>query len=189
METIAKLDGARRHLDEAIKLFFESRDPLAIHTLAAAAQGTLRDIARAMDADHLSILHDNPSILEAGRKDWINALNAPRNFFKHADKDPQGTLEFDESENILMLIDAVLLYLTVAEEHLSSASVFIGWFTTKNPEMRSAFSGNQIGDFAVRNNISPEDKAAFLELIDAKILIEPVTPEQSLQPDAGKLHG
>lgn len=173
METITKLEGASRHLDEAIKLFFEDRDPLVIHTLAAAAQGTLRDIAKATGAERLSILHDHPDIPEDRRKDWINALNAPRNFFKHADKDPQGTLEFDESDNIDTLLDAVLLYWTVSDEHLSSANVFMGWFTTKHPKMRNAVSGNQIGEYAVRNNISPEDKAAFLELIGAKLLIEP----------------
>lgn len=173
METITKLEVARRHLDEAIKLFFERRDPLVIHTVAAAAQGTLRDIAKATGAERLSILHDHPGIPEDRRKDWINALNAPRNFFKHADKDPQGTLEFDESDNIDTLLDATLLYWTVSGDYLSSASVFMGWFTTKNPEMRNAVSENQIGEYAVRNKISPDDKDRFLELIGARLLIEP----------------
>lgn len=174
METITKLEAARRHLDEAIKLFFEDRDPLTIHTLAAAAQGTLRDIAKATGAKHLSILHDHPGIPENRRKDLVKALNAPRNFFKHADKDPQGILEFDESVNVDTLLDAVLLYWTVSGEYLSSANVFMGWFTTKHPEMRDAISGNQIGEYAVRNNISPGDKAAFLELIGSRLLVEPL---------------
>ena len=163
METITKLDGARRHLHEAIKLFFESRDPLVVHTVAAAAQGTLRDIAKASGADHLSIIHDHPDIPADRRKDWISAVNAPRNFFKHADRDPQGTLEFHESDNIDTLLDGVLLYATVSDDHLSAASVFMGWFTTKHAEMRNAISGNQIGDYAVRNSISPDDKEQFLE--------------------------
>jgi len=173
METIRKLEAAKRHLGEAIRLFFEGRDSLAIHTLAAAAQGILRDIARASDAQHLSILHDHPNISPEHRKDWVNALNAPRNFFKHANNDPYGTLEFDESENVNVLLDAVLLYGTVGREHLSAANVFMGWFTTKNPELRAAISNNQIGDYCVRNGISPDDKERFLELIDAKILVEP----------------
>lgn len=173
MQKITKLESARRHLDEAIKLYFESRDPLAIHTLASAAQGALRDIAKATGATRLSILHDHPDIREDHRKDWINALNAPRNFFKHADRDPQGTLEFDESDNILTLLDAVLLYWNVSGEHLSSANVFMGWFTTSHPEMRSAISDNKIGEYAVRNKICPEDKTAFLQLIGVKLLVEP----------------
>lgn len=173
METITKIEGARRHLNEAIKLFFENRDPLVVHTLAAAAQGTLRDIAKASGAEHLSIIHDHPDIPADRRKDWISAVNAPRNFFKHADRDPQGTLEFHESDNIDTLLDAVLLYGTVAEDHLSAANVFMGWFTTKYPEMRNSISNNQIGEYAVRNGIPPDDTERFLELIDARILVEP----------------
>ncbi|HWG10981.1 MAG TPA: hypothetical protein VN693_05725 [Rhodanobacteraceae bacterium] len=169
---MSKLDAARRQLNEAIKLFFEERDALAIHTLAAAAQGTLRDIARATGAEHLSILHDNPSIPTEHRKTWINAINAPRNFFKHADVDHDSVLEFYDSDNIDTLLDAVFLYWAVSDESLSSASVFIGWFTTKHAEMRDAISGDQIGDYCVRNKISPDDKAQFLELIDAELLIE-----------------
>ncbi|MBZ0067426.1 MAG: hypothetical protein K8F26_01305 [Thiobacillus sp.] len=173
METISKLDAARRHLDEAIRLFFEGRDSLAIHTLTAAAQGILRDVARATGAQHVSILHDHPHISPEHRKDWVNAINAPRNFFKHADNDPNGTLEFDEAVNESLLLDAVLLYGTVAQEYLSAASVYMGWFTTKNPGLRGAISGNQVGDYCVRNGISPNDKERFLELIGAKLLVEP----------------
>jgi hypothetical protein len=174
METITKLEAARRQLDQAIKLFFEERDALSIHTLASAAQCILRDIARATGAQHLSILHDHPQIPPEHRKEWVRAINASRNFFKHADNDPNGTLEFDEIENQNLLLDAVLLYGTVAQEHLSAANVYIGWFTTKNSELRTAISGNQIGDYCVRNGISPANKERFLELIDAKLLIEPL---------------
>ncbi|GAB3366933.1 hypothetical protein GCM10027431_09700 [Lysobacter rhizosphaerae] len=172
MEIVTKLDAAKRHLDLAIRLFFEERDALGVHTVAAAAQGILRDIARVEGADRLSILHDHPDIRPERRKDWITALNAPRNFFKHADNDPDGTLEFDEEDNVLVLLDAVLLYGTVAKEYLSSANVFMGWFTTRHPEMRGAISGNQIGDFAVRNGFSPDEKGRFGELIDQRLLFE-----------------
>ena len=174
METITKLEAARRQLDQAIKLFFEGRDALSIHTLASAAQGILRDIAKATGAQHLSILHDHPQISPEHRKDWVRAINAPRNFFKHADNDPNGTLKFSEIENENLLLDSVLLYNTVAQQYLSAANVYIGWFTTKNPELRGAVSSNQIGDYCVRNSISPDNKEKFLELIETKLLIEPV---------------
>lgn len=173
METITKPEAARRHLDAAIRLFFEGRDALAVHTLAAAAQGILRDIARATGAEHQSILQDHPQIPPERRREWISAINAPRNFFKHADNDPNGVLEFDAAKNEYLLLDAVLLYGTVVNDYLSSASVYIGWYTTKNSNLRVAISNNQIGDYAVRNGISPEDGERFLELIDAQILIDP----------------
>jgi hypothetical protein len=77
-------------------------------------------------------------------------------------------------ENETVLLDAVFLYGTVADDHLSAASVYMGWFTTKNPELRLTISGNQMGDYCVRNSISPSSKTKFLELIDARVLIEPV---------------
>jgi hypothetical protein len=174
METITKLEAARRQLDQAIKLFFEGRDALSIHTLASAAQGILRDIAKATGAQHLSILHDHPQIPPEHHKEWVRAINHPRNFFKHADKDSNGTLEFDEIENENLLLDSVFLYGTVTQKYLSSVNVYIGWFTTKNPELRAAISGNQIGDYCVHNSISPNNKEKFLELIEAKLLIEPI---------------
>ena len=146
---------------------------MAIHSVAAAAQGILRDIARATDAEHKSILHDHPDVPEDMKKQWVNALNEPRNFLKHADRDPYGTLEFYDRDNEDVLLDAVLLFWSVAQAPLSSANLFMGWFTTKNPELREAISGNQIGEYCVRNNISPNNKAQFLELIDAKVLLEP----------------
>ena len=155
-------------------MFFEVRDALSIHTLAAAAQGILRDLAKAAGAQHLSILHDHPHIPPERRREWIAAVNAPRNFLKHGDKDPEGTIEFDEEENERVLLDAVLLHGTVAKECLSAANVYMGWFTTKHAALRGAISNNQIGEYALRNGLTAEDKSKFLDLADAKILIDRV---------------
>lgn len=174
MSALGKIEAAERHLKEAIRLFFEERDPVAIHTLAAAAHGILRDLARGRKLEHLSMIYDNPLVPEEEKSKWVKAVSAPRNFFKHADKDPEGTIEFNGAQNINLLLDAVLLYGSVAEKSLSEASVFLGWFTTANPDMRGTLRNDQIGDYCVRNNISPSDMPRFLELIGARILIEPL---------------
>lgn len=174
MATITKFDAAIRNLQEAIRLFFECRDAIAIHTLASAAQGVLRDIAMVQGAEHKSILHDHPDIAPEIRKRWINAVNTPRNFFKHADKDPAGQLEFDEAENTLLLLDATLLLYQVNSDAVHEANVFIGWYTTANPEIREVFSNNVIGDYCHRNKIEPTDMKTFRELLDSKLLIEPI---------------
>ncbi|MNZ33339.1 hypothetical protein D3C78_506840 [compost metagenome] len=173
MTKIKKLDAARRNLAAAVRLFFERRDPVPIHTLAAAAQGVIRDVAKARGLAHTSILHDHPDIPANKRKEWTKILNAPRNFFKHADADPDGTLEFDESANETLLLDACLILSELSDCALPEANVYLGWFTTANPRLRSALSNNQIGDYAVRNGILPEEFDKFRELCDAKLLIEP----------------
>ncbi|WP_211465676.1 hypothetical protein [Collimonas silvisoli] len=176
MTTISKIEAAERNLKEAIRLFFEGRDAVAIHTLASAAQSVLRDIAQHRGLEHTSILHDNPLIAtdSATKKRWIKAINAPRNFFKHADKDPTSNFDFNDSENVHVLLDAVLISGVVSPFPLHEANVFLGWFTTENPRMRSAVSGNVIGEFCVRNKISPADFQWFRECLDSKLLIEPL---------------
>jgi len=173
MTRIEKLEAARRNLAAAVRLFFEQGDPIAIHTLAAAAQGVIRDVARTRGLAHTSILHDHPDIPADTQKEWIKILNAPRNFFKHADADPNGTLEFDESANETLLLDACLILSEVSDSALSEANVYLGWFTTANPRLHGALSNNQIGDYAVRNGISPQDFDKFRDLCGAKLLIEP----------------
>jgi len=174
VEAISKVDAARRNLAAAIRLFFEHGDPIAIHTLGAAAQSIIRDIAKSRGLEHTSILHDHPDIPPEARKQWIDILNAPRNFFKHADRDPDATLEFDPAANETLLLDAVLILSEIDKRHLSEASVYIGWFTTANPALRGAINNNQIGEHAVRVGISPTDFCEFRELIGAQILIEPL---------------
>jgi hypothetical protein len=172
LEQITKLDAALRNLRAAVRLFFERGDPVAVHTLAAAAQGIIRDIARARGMQNTSILHDNPGIPAEDRKRWITDINAARNFFKHADTDPDGILEFDERENVRVLLDAVAVLGQFDGVEAPEANVFMGWFTTAHPGMRSAVTGNVIGDYAVRNSISPDDYGRFRELCDARILID-----------------
>jgi hypothetical protein len=173
MVTISKLEAAKRNLAAGVRLFFERGDPVAIHTLAAAAQGVIRDIARSRGLEHTSILHDNPLVPPEQQKEWIRALNAARNFFKHADKDPDDQLEFNEDTNESLLLDSVLILSEIDHQALSEAKVFIGWFTTAHPELRGAVVNNQIGDYAVRNHIDPTDFARFRELCGARLLVEP----------------
>ena len=174
METIGKLEVARRSLVEAIRLFFDERDAVAIHTLAAAAHEILRDISRHRGIETGSILHDNPEIPESDRKHWYQALNAPTNFFKHADRDPEGILEFDSEENVNFLLASVLLLVQVDTLPLHEANVFLGWITTRNPELRGAVVGDSVGEYCVRNNVDPADFFRFLELLDSQLIIEPL---------------
>lgn len=41
---ISKLDAAKRQLETVIRMYFNSGDPVSIHTLAAAGYNLIRDI-------------------------------------------------------------------------------------------------------------------------------------------------
>jgi hypothetical protein len=89
---VTKLEAARRQLKTAIKLWFEDGDPVAVHTLIAAAYEILDTLARRHGAVDLLFAPD--IIKDEFRTKWVRSIKSPANFFKHADRDPDGTLEF-----------------------------------------------------------------------------------------------
>ncbi len=90
-ETVTKLEAAERHLRVAIRLFFEDRDLVAVHTLAAAALDLLRGLARRHGVGS-SFLKDNPLVRPEKKQELARLVNEAQNFFKHADHDPDARL-------------------------------------------------------------------------------------------------
>lgn len=104
---VTKLEVARNQLDAAIELFFLSDNAIAIHTLTAAAYNVLRDLAKRDGSDFPFIKSGFIATLDDSEKNKVIAfLNGPENFFKHADRDPDGIMEFDPQLTELMLVDA-----------------------------------------------------------------------------------
>ena len=104
---VTKVQVASAQLDAAIELFFLSDNAVAVHTLTAAAYNVLRDLARRDDMDFPFIKTGFIATLKESEKNKVIAFfNAPENFFKHADRDPDGVLEFDPQLTELMLMDA-----------------------------------------------------------------------------------
>ena len=79
---ISQTDAAQRQVCEGIRLLFEERDPVAVHTLVGAAQGILRDLLQKQGKG--SLLKDHPLIRQEKRKQWITIVNSFQDFFKHA---------------------------------------------------------------------------------------------------------
>lgn len=86
------MDAARRQLREAICLFFERRDMIAVHTLGAASLQILHDLAKARGV--ISFIKDNPMIRPEYKKEVFKKISEAENFFKHADRDSDKFLEF-----------------------------------------------------------------------------------------------
>lgn len=92
--SVSKIEAASRQLNAAIRLFFSCGDDIAVHTLAAAAANVFADIienrtgaswrTRARDDSGLSM------------KEVVRVLHEEWNFFKHADRDPDAVLQFNE---------------------------------------------------------------------------------------------
>lgn len=105
--TCSKVQAAIRQLDEAIILLFADHDPLAIRTLAAAAHGILADLVEHKESGgswRAKLVEDSG----LSRKDALAVLNSAQNYLKHADRDPNAELSFDEEENDHVIFVATL---------------------------------------------------------------------------------
>jgi hypothetical protein len=179
---INKLAAAKRQLLAAIRMFFLPEDELAVHTVAAAAYGLLKDIkssrglSEAADAYLTSIFYlvrdyrrgtlpthmtndtafmaevkaiaaqlspitaDSKlsevrvSIGPALERQYWNDTNRAANFLKHADRDTDGALPFDEINNQLLLAKCYCAYQDVAPDDLGNEGlVFQAFITATNP--------------------------------------------------------
>ncbi len=131
-EHLTKLDVAKLQLRDAIMLLFHERSAVAIHTLTAAAHKILDDIAQQKGMHTIRSL---PYIREENKKTWSALLNEPQNFFKHADRDPEASLDFHPEFPHFFLFDAIQTYQELTQEPLfPEARIYLFWFLHKYPE-------------------------------------------------------
>jgi hypothetical protein len=90
-----KLEAARRQLHTAITLWFTGGDPVSIYTLTAAAHQIIHTITLKRIQNRRELLPDSDHLTAGGRKIIRNAMKDCANFLKHADKDPDGILNFN----------------------------------------------------------------------------------------------
>jgi len=133
---ITKTIAAQRQLEAAIELFFSGRDPIAVATLAYNALEITATLARRRN------LLDWTSFEEVGRQHSVTPtevrkiFHAPRNFFKHADRDPDEVLHDwsdDDSSHLLAL--TVLQFGEIAERSLEMWSALI-WYYATHPNIQ-----------------------------------------------------
>lgn len=136
MSTITKLEAAGRQLDTAIRLFFSGGDPVSIHSLAVAAANVFADIAEHRNAGvSWRTRTRDDSGLSMGQLKAL--MHQEWNFFKHADRDPESTLEFNEhlSEDFIFMavLDCGDLAITSC-----SMQAFQIWYIAAHPERFTA---------------------------------------------------
>lgn len=139
---VSKIEAARRQLIEVINLFFEERDPVAVHTLVAASLNILHDHfdTDAAWASNLMLHPESIYIKKEYRKKWITLTRDAINFFKHADfdlKKGRGEIEFEIDINIFYIFEAIQC-LRILEgikfEDSPEFKIFMIWFALKYPE-------------------------------------------------------
>ena len=162
--TLTKIGSAERQLREAIRLFFENRDPLATHTLVAAAGQVTADLLKAQGVP--SIIRSGSMVKPEHRNHVLKTMFAPENFLKHADRDPDATLDFNTDVTAFFMLAALAEYELVAGKRVPGTDVFMMWCFLRYPDLIA--EGPQMDEVrkaaerARAAGCSPDDKADFL---------------------------
>lgn len=133
IEEISKEQAAIRQLNEAIRLFFERRDMLAVHTLTGAAMQILMDLGKPRGL--VSPIRSERMIKAEYLAEWNRALNATQNFLKHADRDPTDLHKFVEEGTVFRLAEALELGIKVLGTLQREWAAFRGWFAFAYPDL------------------------------------------------------
>jgi len=164
---VSKLDAARSQLLTAIRLYFADADPVSTHTLAAAALEILRDLD-----DHgpkTGTIFDRldryvlPEHIETVRK----AFRDPQGFFKHADRNPDGILEYYPSHALALLWCAAEKYIELAKETPLEAAAVQWWITIHEPEILWPPYREQVKGFGLDKDFPPERRPDFFNVFSA----------------------
>jgi hypothetical protein len=134
--TVNKIEAAHRQLDEAIRLLFENRDPVAIHTLVFAAFHILRDLLKNAGLENWFLEGFRKVIKPEMESRMWGMLNHPANFLKHADRDPEGTLEgIEEEAHDYLILVCCSLYKDLTNDLSLEMKGFSGWFQLFHPDV------------------------------------------------------
>lgn len=130
---ITKLDAAKRQLQTAVRLYFNDEDPISICTLTRAAH----EIISVLNEKHgkSTMIMSDKLIVDKYKEEFRKIMNAPKNFFKHADKDPAGILDFNPEENEFFLLDGCENYEILTGEKVPHFIIYRNWFYAKYPEV------------------------------------------------------
>jgi hypothetical protein len=131
---IDKIEVAKRQISEAVTLFFESRDIVVIHTIIASAHQVLLDVGK--EAGIVSAIKNSEGMTREEFRKHVRIINEPYNFFKHADKDPEGKINIAPIDRFTsdFILDAILMLQNIAGELPLEAKVFWAWFVSTSPD-------------------------------------------------------
>ncbi|MCX5701704.1 MAG: hypothetical protein NTW64_01835 [Candidatus Omnitrophica bacterium] len=160
---IAKLEAARRQLETAVMLYFNEKDPVAIHTLVAAAHEIIRHLNK--KAGGIPLVLEGKMVKEEYRKDFLREINKAKNFFKHAETDPSDVLDFNPDGNDYYLLDACESYELLTSEKNLYFIIYRGWFHYKHPQ----YFSNPIAINLINNKFGDNKTAYFISMIEASL--------------------
>lgn len=142
---VSKLDAAQQQLRTATRLWFYDTDPISAHSLAFAACEIIHAVSKAINPDRPGLLFDSELINPVYRHAVNRRFKASATFFKHADRDPHGTLEFPQGLTWSFIYYSIYGLQLCDVELFEEFRIFRHWIAVNIPE-----------------KLTPEGRAEFL---------------------------
>ena len=173
IETVTKLEAAERQLRVAIRMFFERKDMLAVHTLASASLQILDDLAvkRGISKRMYGEMYKLPP---EERKMMVTSFREAQGFLKHADKDPpEKVLKFRPEMTKFFLFEAARLAYEMLGRMAPECGALITWFTVACPYVFEIDDAPhlQIEAESLSKTLKPDDFEYVLYMMDHPSLI------------------
>ena len=157
---VDKPEVAARQIAAAILMFFEGHDPVATHSVVAAAHQILVDLGA---REEIHSVVKGPK----AERERHSTFNLPANFFKHADRDADGRINIAPLKELTaeFLMDCVYLLQSIAKTLPLEAKVYWHWFVKTRPEQFEG-AGPEL-DAMIAGSIPTEthEVAQFVRLI------------------------
>jgi hypothetical protein len=93
---LTKIDAAEAQIRAAVRMFFERGHPVPVYTLANAAREIVATIGDQIDVE--TVQQELAAARGLTVKELLRPLSQTANFFKHADRDADAVLDFDEGD-------------------------------------------------------------------------------------------
>lgn len=122
---VNKLECAKRQLETAIVLFFDDGDPVSIHTLVCAAYQLVFDINKDRGGKPMWV---KERYLDIKPPETKSQVNLAQNFFKHATRNIDDSLDFDPDHTGAYLVDACRTYGDLTGNTPGPFKLFRAWF-------------------------------------------------------------
>ena len=143
--------------------FFQRGDDIAIHTIAGAAYQILIDICKIKKIQRE--LEDSWILEELGVKQKVlAATREPQNFFKHADKDPEGTIKYHPLLSACLIMYGIQYFFSLTGERFSEGQVFRIWFFLRFPDSLPPEVKDLLSN--IPEGVNPDDYNIFLDMIN-----------------------
>lgn len=133
MKEVGKLEVAEEQLITVIDLFFKNKSEISVHTLVRATYEILDKLCEHKGLGRGVVYEGVKGIVETQRKKIIDKINEARNFFKHADKDPEAKIVWNPELSTHYIWDATSLYRRLSNNKMPcEILIFSVWYRVKN---------------------------------------------------------